>query len=264
MDPAAIRYHVADRVATITLNRPEVMNAFGGSMREDLLARLEDAAGDPTVRCIVITGAGRAFCAGGDITSMRDLQARDDTTVLATRMAVAARLVQRLHDIPKPVIAAVNGAAAGAGVNLALACDLRYGAESAQFAESFVRIGLIPDWGGHYLLTRLVGTARALELLMTGERIDAQEAHRLGILNQVFPDGTFTEAVQTRARRLAAGPPHALAAIKRGVYLGATDSLAATLDFEATAQRELFLSSDAREGMQAFLDKRAPRFGGEV
>lgn len=258
-----IRYAVAEGVATITLNRPEAMNAFAGSMREDLEARLREAAADRHVRCVVITGAGNAFCAGGDIASMAELQARDDFSVTAARMATVARIVTLLQEIPKPVIAAINGAAAGGGMNLALACDFRYAAASARFAESFVKIGLVPDWGGHYLLTRLVGPARAMELMMSGERIDADTALRLGLVNQVFTDAAFHAEVQTRARLLASGPAAALAAIKRGVQAALNGTLAESLAYELAAQRAAFLSKDAREGMRAFLDKRAPVFGAD-
>ncbi|MSR14033.1 MAG: 2-(1,2-epoxy-1,2-dihydrophenyl)acetyl-CoA isomerase [Gammaproteobacteria bacterium] len=252
-----------DGVAVIRLNRPEVMNAFGGTMRQDLLAALEHAARDNTIRCLVITGVGDAFCAGGDIVNMAELQANNDVGEIKQRIVLAARIVQMLRELPKPVIAAVNGAAAGAGINLALACDIRYASERAKFAESFVKIGLVPDWGGHYLLTQLVGTGRAMDLIMTGDRIDADEALRLGIVNRIYPHETMLEEVIERARALAAGPASALAAIKRGVYLGATGSLAETLEYEKAAQCIAFLSADAREGVRAFIEKRAPKFGRE-
>ncbi len=261
MSTSPILYTVADRLGTITLNRPEVMNALGGTMREDLLASLEQAEHDPDVRCVIITGAGSAFCAGGDIASMVDMQNRNDASVLAQRMTLGGKVVQFIRQMTKPVIAAINGAAAGAGMNLALACDIRYGSDRARFAESFVKIGLVPDWGGHYLLTQLVGTSRALELIMTGDRIDAEEAYRLGLINRIFPHDSFLEEVRKFAARLAEGPAETLAQIKRGVYLGATGTLAETLAHEEQAQAGVFLSADAREGMRAFLEKRAPQFG---
>ncbi len=261
MNPSHILYDLADRVVTLTLHRPEVMNALGGAMREELLARLQHAAHDSAVRCIIITGAGNAFCAGGDIASMAEMQAQNDTSMLKQRMALGGEIVQLIRRMPIPVIAAINGAAAGAGMNLALACDIRYGSERARFAESFVKIGLAPDWGGHYLLTQLVGTSRALELIMTGDRIDAEEALRLGLINRVFPHQMFQEEVRAFAKRPADGPAETLAYIKRGVYLGATGTLAETLAYEEQTQSAIFLSDDAREGMQAFLAKRAPKFG---
>lgn len=257
-----ILYSVTERVATITLNRPELLNAFADGMREALLEKLCEAEADTAVGCVVITGAGAAFCAGGDIASMRELQLADDVSPVRARMLVGGRIVETLRAMTKPVIAAVNGAAAGAGMNLALACDLRYGSTATKFAESFVRIGLVPDWAGHYLLTRLVGTGRALELMLLGDRISAPDALRLGILNEVFEPDEFAAAVGARASRLAAGPAATMAAIKRGVYLAAEAGLTESLAYEQRTQEVLFLSADAREGMQAFLDKRIPRFGG--
>lgn len=256
-----IMTHVSDRVALITLNRPEVLNAFEGTMREELLAALERAADNSAVRCVMITGAGRAFCAGGDIASMAELQADNNDGVIKERMVVGGKVIRLIRHMPKPVIAAVNGAAAGAGMNLALGCDLRLGSDTARFAESFVKIGLVPDWAGFSSLPRLVGTAKALELMMTGERIDAAEALRLGLLNRVYPHGSFRTEALDFARRVAAGPPQTLAHIKRGVYLGASAGLEDTLSYEHDTQAELFLSADAREGMRAFLEKRPPEFG---
>lgn len=261
MSDSHILYEVADRIGAIILNRPDVMNAFGGTMREDLLARLQDAEQDPTVRCLIITGAGNAFCAGGDIASMVERQEKNDTSILKQRMTVGGKVVQSIRQMSKPVIAAINGAAAGAGMNLALACDIRFGSERAKFAQSFVKIGLVPDWGGHYLLTQLVGTSHALELIMTGDRIDAEEACRLGIINRIFPHESFQTEVRNFAHRLTSGPAETLAQIKRGVYIGATGTLAETLAHEEQAQSAVFLSADAREGMRAFLEKRSPQFG---
>ena len=163
-----ILYDINDGVAVITLNRPEAMNAFGGTMREDLLQLLRRAEADKAVRCALITGTGKAFCAGGDIASMVELQAANDTLVITERMRTGAEVVQLIRAMRIPVIAAINGTAAGAGMNLAMACDMRFAAESARFAESFVKIALVPDWGGSYLLVQQVGTAKAMELMMTG------------------------------------------------------------------------------------------------
>ncbi len=260
MSQSQILYEVSDRVGVITLNRPEVMNAFGGTMREDLLTLLQQAKADKTVRCVVITGAGKAFCAGGDIASMAEMQAKNDGSVIPQRMKTGVQVVNLIRSMAKPVIAAVNGAAAGAGINLALACDMRFAAESARFSESFVKIALVPDWGGTYLLTQLVGTAKAMELMMTGDRIDAAEALRIGILNRVIPNDTFREEVLTFARQLASGPAETLAHIKRATYIGATGTLSDALQYEEQAQDTLFLAEDAREGMRAFLEKRAAKF----
>ena len=260
MSQPQILLDIDQGVGTITLNRPDVMNAFGGTMREDLLAQLRRVGSDDAVRCVVITGAGKAFCAGGDIASMAEMQSRGDASVIPQRMAVGGEVVALIRSMSKPVIAAVNGAAAGAGMNLALACDMRLAAESARFSESFVRIALVPDWGGTYLLTRLVGVPKAMELMMTGDRIDAAEAARLGIVNRVIPDSRFREETTAFARRLASGPAATLAHIKRATLAGATGTLQDALRIEEEAQMQLFLGPDAREGMRAFLEKRPPRF----
>lgn len=247
-------------VATLTLNRPDAMNAFEDGMREILLERLDAFSTDSTISCVVITGAGKAFCAGGDIVSMAALQDQNDTSVVEERMSLAARVVQTIKGMRQPVIAAVNGAAAGGGMNLALACDMRLASDRAIFAESFVKIGLVPDWGGFSLLPGLVGAAKAMELMMLGDRIDADTAMRLGLLNHVYPHDEFDDAISSFSGRLAAGPSETLARIKEGVYLGARASLADGLAFEYQTQRQMFLSASAREGMRAFIEKRAPEF----
>jgi len=260
MSSPQILYEVTDRVGVVTLNRPEVMNAFGGTMREDLLKMLQQAEADKGVRCVVITGAGKAFCAGGDIASMAEMQAKNDASVIPQRMKVGGQVVNLIRSMAKPVIAGVNGAAAGAGMNLMLACDMRFAAQSARFSESFVKIALVPDWGGTYLLTQVVGTAKAMELMMNGDRIDATEALRIGILNRIVPDDTFRDEVMTFARQLANGPANTLAHIKRAIYVGATGTLSDALQYEMQAQESVFLSDNAREGIRAFLEKRAAKF----
>ncbi|MGY9072868.1 MAG: enoyl-CoA hydratase/isomerase family protein [Acidimicrobiales bacterium] len=251
---------VRDGVGVATFNRPEVMNAFTDDMRQELLTALEGFSGDDDVRCIVLTGAGRAFCAGGDIASMTVLQDDGDTSVVQGRMKTAARVVHLLAEVSKPTIAAINGPAAGAGMNVALACDMRVGSDRALFSESFVKIGLVPDWGGFHTLTQLIGTAKAMELMMTGDRVDAATAERLGLLNHVYPHDTFEQDWRAFAQRLATGPATALAQIKRGVQIGATGSIDDALAHEYDTQSEVFLSADAREGMRAFLEKRPPQF----
>lgn len=261
MNDTPILCETADGVATVTLNRPEAMNAFGEGMRELLLETLQGLANDGAVRCIVITGAGRAFSAGGDIANMAALQDADDADPISERIAVAGEVTGLIRALPQPVIAAVNGPAAGGGMNLALACDIRLGSDKALFAQSFVKIGLVPDWGGFGFLTRLVGTAKAMELMMTGGRVDAQEAHRLGLLNHVYPSERFAQDVAAFVRVLADSPAGALTAIKRGVYLGAQATAEEVVAYEREEQARLFLSADSREGMRAFLEKRPPVFG---
>lgn len=260
MSAPQILFDVTGHVATVTLNRPEAMNALAGDMRQVLLQGLADYATDANVRCVVITGAGKAFCAGGDIAAMAQWQENNDASVLEATLETAEKVVHLLRAMPQPVIAAVNGPAAGGGMNMALACDMRLGCEKTLFSESFVKIGLIPDWGGFGSLTRLVGAAKAMELMMTGDRIGAEDALRLGLLNQLFPVDSYREDVQAFAQRLASGPPQALAAIKKGVYFAAQASLDEVLDYEHENQAALILSDDAREGMRAFLEKRPPKF----
>lgn len=258
-----VLYEVVDRVGIITLNRPEALNALSGTMREEMLQALQRAENDPTVGCVMLTGAGRAFCAGGDIAAMVEEQQQNDTATIKARLLIAGRVIQQIRGMAKVVIAAVNGAAAGAGMNLALACDIRWGSDTARFAQSFVKIGLMPDWAGIYFLTRLVGTSRAMELMMTGEAITAEEALRLGIINRIVSQPALCEEVLNLARRLAAGPAMTLAHIKRGVYVGGTGNLEEALEYEQQSQLEIFLSADAREGTRAFLEKRPPVFGRE-
>ncbi len=261
MSESTLLVETRDGVRVFTLHRPDVMNAFDDPMRQALVEGLETAAEDPAVRCVLVQGAGRAFCAGGDIASMAELQEAGDDSVLKHRIALAARGVRALLGMRKPSVAAVHGPAAGAGINLALACDIRLGTPKAVFSESFVKIGLVPDWGGFYLLPRAVGPGKAMELMMRGDRVDADEAYRIGLLNQLLPEAGFGDAVFAFARSLAEGPPDAIAHIKTGVQLGAAGGLDEALAFEERAQVELFLGDDAREGMVAFLEKRAPRFG---
>jgi 2-(1,2-epoxy-1,2-dihydrophenyl)acetyl-CoA isomerase len=261
MSARQILFEVTNHVATVTLNRPEAMNALAGDMRQTLLQGLEGYATDPNVRCVVITGSGKAFCAGGDIAAMAKWQEHGDTGAMEGTLGAAEKVVRLLRGMPKPVIAAVNGAAAGGGMNLALACDMRLGCEKTLFAQSFVKIGLIPDWGGFGSLTRLVGNAKAMELMMTGDRVRAEDALRLGLINQLYPVDSFRDQVQDFAQRLADGPPQALAAIKRGIYATANASLDEVLAYEHQNQTTLILSDDAREGMRAFLEKRPPVFG---
>lgn len=255
-----ILFSLEDHVGTITLNRPEVRNAFGDNTRKLLLEELVSAESNPEVRCVIITGAGKAFAAGGDIKSMRQQQENNESETITSRMQTAGEVVTLIRSMSKPVIAAVNGPAAGGGLNLALSCDLRYAADSAFFLQSFVKIGLCPDWGGHYFLTQIVGAAKALELFCFGEKVEAKDAMRLGLVNDVYPRSQFMQMVREKAIQLANAPSDAVAAIKHGTYYATTNSLEDTLRLEQHTQARLLLSSNAREGMQAFIDKRTPSF----
>lgn len=256
-------YDVKDRIATLTLNRPERLNALGDTLRDDLYDAVNKAAADPDVGVLVITGAGRGFCSGGDVKSMSERNQSGQTSVLEEKLAPKRdRIILAMRDCPKPVIAAVNGAAAGAGMNLALACDMRVASTAAKFSQAFVKRGLHPDWGGSYFLPRLVGTAKACELIFTGDTIDAAEALKLGIVNSVVaPDDLMTEAYKL-ARKMTAGAPIAIQLAKRAIYHNQDVDLRAGLEFETFAQNVCKETDDAKEGVAAFVEKRAPVFRG--
>lgn len=249
-------------VGTLTLNRPDKLNAFAGRMRQEIADAMHELAADDHVRVIIVTGAGRAFCAGADIGYMRELTENADVDAFRQLVEAGRQVVTVIRSTPKPVIASVNGPAAGGGANMALACDLRIASDQATIGQTFNRIGLHPDWGGTYFLPRLVGPAKALELIFSAEMIGAQEALRLGIFNKVVPHGLLDEATHEWALGLAAKPPIALARAKRAVYASDEASLEAMLDIELAHQLECFQTEDAREGFRAFLERRAPTFEG--
>jgi len=249
-------------VGTITLNRPEKLNAFVGSMREEFAGAVRALAADEEVRAIVITGAGRAFCAGADIAYMQDLLARRDTAGFAALVEAGRAAVTAIRQTPKPVIASVNGAAAGGGASLALACDLRIASENASLGQTFSRIGLHPDWGGSYFLPRLVGPSRALDLVFTGRMVEADEALRIGLFDRVVPHNELPAETEALAAALAAGPPKAIALAKRAIYGSMRKTLGEMLDVELEHQLTCFGSEDAAEGFRAFLEKRPPAFRG--
>jgi 2-(1,2-epoxy-1,2-dihydrophenyl)acetyl-CoA isomerase len=251
-----------DGIGILTLNRPEKLNAFAGRMREEIAAAVRETADDPDVRVLVVTGAGRAFCAGADIGYMRDLLERRDTEAFTALVEAGRAVVTTVRAVPKPVIASVNGPAAGGGANLALACDLRIASERASIGQTFNRIGLHPDWGGTYFLPRLVGPSKALQLIFSGEMLDAGQARQLGLFDRVVPHEQLEAETLAAARMLAAKPPRALALAKRAVYASGGASLDEMLDVELANQLECFQSEDAREGLAAFLDKRPPAFTG--
>jgi 2-(1,2-epoxy-1,2-dihydrophenyl)acetyl-CoA isomerase len=249
-------------ITTITLNRPEKLNSLAGHMRRDLAEALEVAGAERSVRVVVITGAGRAFCAGGDVAAMADLIEREDTEEFARLLGAARRVVTAIRQMTKPVIASVNGPAFGAGCNLALACDLRIAATTASFSESFAKVGLHPDWGGTYFLPRLVTPNKACEMFFLGESIDAAEALRLGIVNKVVEPAELEAETRKLAERLRDAPAVALAAAKQAVYMSEAADLETMLRFETEAQLRCFESHDGAEGCRAFLEKREPKFTG--
>ena len=261
-DPLVLIDH-SDSVCTLTLNRPAALNSFSAAMHAELLPALNAAAADPSVRVVVITGAGRGFCAGQDLmdASMLGAQA-GELDVGAVIERHYRPLALRVRSMPVPVIAAVNGVAAGAGANFALCCDIVIASRSASFVQAFSKIGLVPDCGGSWLLPRLVGRARALGLAMTGEKLPAQEAERMGLIWKCVDDAEFSGAVQALAQRLATMPTQALVQTRHTLDAAAAMDFDDAITLEADTQRELGRSADFIEGVSAFFAKRPPRFSG--
>lgn len=251
-----LRVGVSDGIGRIVLDRPERMNAFTLEMIDAWAAALRDWRTDDAVRVVVVSATGSAFCSGGDIVEMGDrleqtpVQRKDELFNRVQRIALA------LEDLDKPVIAAVNGAATGAGMDLALMCDIRYAAESARFAETYVRIGLVPGAGGAHYLPRLVGVSKALELFLTGEFIDAQEALRIGIVNKVFPDDRLAGEVERAARRMARTPPLTLKLLKRSITQGLRNDLRTNLDMISSHYALVTATEEHRQAVRAFIDSR--------
>jgi 2-(1,2-epoxy-1,2-dihydrophenyl)acetyl-CoA isomerase len=258
----AITLHLFNGLARIELNRPEKLNAWTPELGRELLDAVRAASADPEVRAILLTGAGRAFSSGADLNVPRELTS-DGLPDLSTRLReIYNPIVLALRDAPKPVVAAVNGPAAGLGFALALACDLIVAAESAYFLLPFVNLGLIPDAGASYLLATRIGASRATQLAMLGERLPANRALEWGLVNAVHLDDEFRACAEELAAGLAAGPTAAYANMKRVIRAGAQAALAKQLALEATLQQEHAATSDYAEGVQAFKEKRAPRFLG--
>lgn len=249
-------------ITTITLNRPDKLNALAGHMRRDLAEAFEHAGSDRNVRVVIVTGAGRAFCAGGDVAAMAELIDRHDAEEFSRLLGAARRVITAIRQMNKPVIAAVNGPASGAGCNLAFACDLRIASTTASFTQSFVKVGLHPDWGGTYFVPRLVTPNKACEMFFLGEPINAAEAERLGIVNAVVEPEQLEATVRQMAERLREAPPIALAAAKQAVYMSQHSDLEEMLRYETEAQMRCFESRDGGEGVRAFLEKREPKFTG--
>jgi len=253
---------VTDRVATLTLNRPDRLNALSTPILDGLLEALPRLAADPQIAVVVLTGAGRGFCAGGDVKSMAEgtslLNVEDAVQRLRGRMEVS----RLLHEIPKPTIAMINGPAAGAGLAMALACDLRIASESARFITAFVKVGFSGDFGGGYFLSKLVGTGKARELYYSGDPLDAEQALALGMVSRVVPDAELLDVTMTLARRLARGPSVALGLMKQNFNAAETGTLAELLDLEALNQVRTARTEDHQEAARAFVEKRAPVFKG--
>jgi 2-(1,2-epoxy-1,2-dihydrophenyl)acetyl-CoA isomerase len=268
MSYETLLYDVDRGVATVTLNRPAVLNAVSPRMIEELREALDTLREDASVRAAVLTGAGRGFCSGADLKARQRVKPSEAPADASKAGAERLRrtfnpLILGIRSIEKPFIAAVNGVAAGAGCNLALACDIVLASDEARFGNVFTRIGLIPDCGGHYFLPRLVGFHKAAELMFTGEIIDAREAERIGLVNRVVPHAELTKATRELAERLARGPTRAIGLCKRTLNVGITGDLAAVLDAEAEGQGLASQTEDHWEGVQAFLEKRPARFSGK-
>ncbi|MEK6242877.1 MAG: 2-(1,2-epoxy-1,2-dihydrophenyl)acetyl-CoA isomerase PaaG [Pseudomonadota bacterium] len=258
MEPVLVSLETG--VLRITLNRPEKLNAFNPAVHKGLADAMTRAEADAAIRCLLITGAGRGFCAGQDLTE-RDMK--------ATAIDLGAGLetwynplVKRMRALPKPIVCAVNGVAAGAGANFALACDIVLAARSASFIQAFVKIGLVPDCGGTYFLPRLAGAQRAIALAMTGDRLSAEDAERFGVIWKCVDDAQLgVEAIKISSA-LAAGPTRSLGLIKKAIYTSFNNTLDQQLDLERDLQREIGKGEDYREGVTAFLEKRKPEFKG--
>ena len=262
MDNALILSHLNAGVLTLTLNRPDRLNSFNDEMHRQLSEALTQAERDDSVRCLLIAGAGRGFCAGQDptIATSAPISRRRIRSVGRTFLQP---LIRRLTALPKPVVCAVNGVAAGAGAALALACDIVIAADNASFIQSFCRLGLVPDSGGSWFLPRLAGHARAMGMAMLGDKISAQQALAWGMIWQVVPADELADRTQTLARHLATQPTYGLGLIKKALYSSATNSLDQQLDLERDLQRLGGRSDDYREGVSAFFAKRTPNFSGK-
>jgi 2-(1,2-epoxy-1,2-dihydrophenyl)acetyl-CoA isomerase len=249
-------------VTTLVMNRPDRLNALNNELSTALNEALKRLANDASVHVVVLTGAGRAFCAGGDLGAIGKGRERGDSTELAPILRSGMQAVLNLRTMPQPVIAAVNGPAAGAGMNLALACDIRLAVDGAVFGQNFAKVGLFPDYGGTYFLPQLVGPSVAAEMFYTGEMIDAATAHRLGIINHLFPAEHFEASVTACAKKIAEGPQLAIRAVKQAIFHREEPELREALEREVEAQLKCFHSHDCLEGIRAFMEKRQPKFQG--
>lgn len=250
-------------VQIVTLNRPEKLNALNREMHEQLAAAFESARREAQIRAVLLTGAGRGFCTGQDLAE-RDVRPGSPPIDLSVSLGKHYHpLVHRMRELPKPIVCAVNGVAAGAGANLALACDLVLAARGASFVQAFSRLGLVPDSGGSYFLPRLVGTARAMGLALLAEKLSAERAAEWGLIWKVVDDEALATEARELAAKLAQGPTKGYGLLKRAIYASARNDLDAQLDLERDLQREAGLTDDYREGVMAFKEKRAPRFTGK-
>jgi len=248
---------VNDAIATVTLNRPDSLNALSGTMREDLLAAIQEAS--KCSRVLILAGAGKAFCSGGDVRAMENLREED----LKSSIQHGKRVIATLRSLPIPTVASVHGVAAGAGFSLALACDLRVASRDARLGATFSRLGLHPDWGGTYFLTRLTSPAIARDLVFSGRLVHSDEALRLGLINWVVREEDLPRFTREKAQELRDAAPGSVRWAKEAIALAEGGSLQEVLDFEERAQLACFATDDRREGIRAFLEKRPPVFKGK-
>ena len=258
-----VRLERADGVATLTLNRPDRLNSFTVAMHGELRAALDEIAGDTTVRCLVLTGAGRGFCAGQDLADRAVAPGSEALDLGASIENYYKPMLLRLRRLRMPTVCAVNGVAAGAGANIPFACDLVIAARSASFIQSFSKLGLVPDCGGTWWLPRLVGPARAMGLALLGDKLPAAQAEDWGLIWRCVDDDQLMPSALALARQLASGPTRGYVRTREAMETNLERSFEAALDLERDFQRELGRSSDFREGVTAFIDKRAPRFTGQ-
>jgi 2-(1,2-epoxy-1,2-dihydrophenyl)acetyl-CoA isomerase len=252
-----------DGIATLVMNRPDRLNALNNELAMAVNDALGRIAGDPSVAVVVITGAGRAFCAGGDLGAMAASRQKGAMHDLEPLLRAGMQMVLNMRTMPQPVIAAVNGAAAGAGMNIALAADIRIASEEASFGQNFAKVGLFPDYGGTFFLPQLVGPAKAAELFYTGDMIDAKTALALGLVNQVVPAARLEAEVNSMAQKIARGPLMAIRAVKKTLFASHAKELAHALNNEVEEQIRCYLSQDCNEGIKAFFEKRPPKFHGK-
>jgi 2-(1,2-epoxy-1,2-dihydrophenyl)acetyl-CoA isomerase len=258
----AIIFTTDGPIATIKLNRPDKLNAFGGPMREEILDVLAKIGADDAVRVVIVTGEGRGFSAGGDIDHLKRLRENKDEEGFRQVLANGQRITKTMRSLPKPVIAAVNGPCAGAGFSFALGCDIRIASDAATFGASFSRIGLHPDWGGSWFLPKLVGSANACELIFTGSMISAEEAQRIGLVNRVVPHAELMPTVLELATTVAKSAPRVVRLAKESIYRSLSSDMESAFAREGEVQMECFYSDDFLEGLTAFKEKRRPRFDG--
>ncbi len=250
-------------IGIVRLDRPEKLNAFAGDMRDAIADAVEGLGADPAVRALILTGAGRGFCAGADVDYLRELVESRNEHDFEKLLRAGERVVKAIRGLDRPVLAAINGPAAGGGANLALACDLRIMADTASIGQTFARIGLHPDWGGTYFLPRLVGDSQALDLMWSGRMVGAEEALAMGLVNRVVPADRLWDEALAWARELATAPPLVVARVKRAVYRSCDEDLETMLAVELASQLVCFRSSDVRRGLAAFRAKKRANYEGE-